>query len=425
MIAETQHKHTTSVNQITCPGCGASLQTVHPRAQEIACSYCGSVLDAQSEDHQVLRKLAKPAKHIPFSFIKLGQMATFNGRRYQVIARTRHRMKYKEYWSEDGESGYSNEVWIFDEWLLMDENRTYFYLIEDREGFWIAEEIYPELPMLMTRNKRMRFYEKQRNQIVREYGGMETVFFEGESNYRIQVGDKTEFAMFSDRGIKYSAEWRMKAGKEIDEIEFFKEKPISRRKVVEAFEGNPEIDELHQTAQNWNFIYKVAMGAAIVLGLLILKAWISGSAVYDKSINLADLPADNSGFTTQTIELEPGLYQWKIEATEWPQGMEQTVFIYILDEAGEPINTLGESFYFYQGYDDEGSWTEKELSTTKKVRISEPSKFSAKVFAERELQNRGVIRITIRQGIVLTRYLMIALILCLGFAFMINRRRTV
>ena len=138
-----------AVKQFNCTNCGSALEVLHPRAKYISCQYCGSVLDTNSEDHQILKALDPPKKHKPLSFIRLGQTANFDGMKHQVIARTRWRMKYKEYWYEEGDSGYSDEIWIYDEWLLMAEDRTYFYLVEDKEGFHIVEDIVPHHPVLL------------------------------------------------------------------------------------------------------------------------------------------------------------------------------------------------------------------------------------------------------------------------------------
>ncbi|MEM9987481.1 MAG: hypothetical protein AAF804_20505, partial [Bacteroidota bacterium] len=169
-MEQTQSRSTTAstLRKFDCPSCGSSLSLVHPRAKEIMCQYCGSVLDAKDEAHQIIRKLAKPERHPPFSFLKVGLVAEFNGKPYQILSRTRWRMRYKEYWREDGESGYSNEVWVYDEWLLIDEDRSYVYLVEDREGFKLSEEIIPDSPMLLPKDLRMNFYKSQRKKQVQE-----------------------------------------------------------------------------------------------------------------------------------------------------------------------------------------------------------------------------------------------------------------
>ena len=52
-----------SVNQFNCKNCGAAHEVMNPRAQYVACQYCGSVLEANTEAHKVLQNLGKPEKH--------------------------------------------------------------------------------------------------------------------------------------------------------------------------------------------------------------------------------------------------------------------------------------------------------------------------------------------------------------------------
>lgn len=414
---QTQEK-LANVQQFNCTGCGASLSVLNPRAQYIACQYCGSVLDVNSEEHKILKELGKPDRHRPISFIRLGQEATFNGRTYMVIARTRMRMKYKEYWSEEGESGYSNEVWIFDEWLLIDEYRTYFYLIEDKEGFKVSEEIIPETPMLLPRNLRMSFFKKQSKQIVREYGGSEVIYFEGESNYQIRTGDLVRFAMFTERGIEYSVEWRVdKDGDDIKEIEFFREIPVSRRKVIEAFSNNEEIELLKQKEAKWRFIFRVALFTMIALFALLLYSFINdGKPVYQQDFNIQTLQEETASLS-QPIEIkEAGLYKLFLTTPYFTQNSEFYAFGYILDKDSLAINTIDGSFYWYEGYEDGEKWTEKDLSTSKVFRLTEPGTYFIQLYKSGELPGKpvaGTLKVSVNRGVLLSRYFIFAIIICL------------
>ena len=259
------------VKQFQCPNCGNALEVFNPRAKYVGCNYCGCFLDAASDEHKILRKLAQPSLHKPMSFIRLGQMVTLSEKQYQVIARTRWQMNYKEYWSEEGESGYSDERWTYDEWLLISEHRTYLYLVEDREGYAFSEEIVPELPSLLTKDLRMRFYENQRSSIVQEYGKATVSYFEGESNYRIMVADEIRFASFKDGRSDYLVEWRMsEKGDEIKEVEFFKEIPVRRWDLVEAFDDNEEIGVMKAIESKWRFVNQVALAGALAMLLFLL-----------------------------------------------------------------------------------------------------------------------------------------------------------
>ncbi|MFK7923297.1 MAG: hypothetical protein AB8H47_15140 [Bacteroidia bacterium] len=405
-----------SVKQFDCTNCGNGLDIKHPRAQYISCPYCGSVLDLKSETHQILEELGNPSRQKPMSFVRLGQVGTINGIDYQVLARTRWRMRYKEYYSEEGETGYSDEVWVFDEWLLIAADRTYTYLIEDREGYWMSEEIIPETPSLMPKNLRMSFFKKQPKQIVREYGDAEVIFFEGESNYRIKKGDAIRFAMFKERGINYSVEWRLaKNQRSIKEVEFFKETPITRRKVIEAFANNDEIAALKQKEGNWRFIFRIAAATALFLLLGMMYSTVSdGSEVYSKSFDPAQV-SDQSPELVGPIQLDGNaLYNFQMKASRIGTNSEMYLFAYLLDGDKQVINTLDSEFYYYTGRDDEGTWTEASNESSQIFRLEEGGTYYLQIL--RDSANNippGEVSVVISENVWLTRYFVIGFLLLL------------
>ncbi|RMG27360.1 MAG: hypothetical protein D6730_07335 [Bacteroidetes bacterium] len=403
-----------SVKQFNCTNCGAALEVLNPRAREISCQYCGSLLDVTSEEHQILRALVPPKKHPPMSFIRLGQTAVIDGQQHQVIARTRWRMKYKEYWYEEGESGYSDEVWVYDEWLLMNQDFTYFYLVEDREGFHQVEEIIPETPSLLPKDRRMRFYNNQRKQIVREYGQASVIFFEGESNYRIQLGDTIKFAMFQERRIKYQAEWRLDKQGEIKEVEFFKEVPLSRRKVQEAFSSNAEVQTLMQREADWKFVFRVAQFTFIALLLMAMYSMLSdGTPIFSQEVQAATLANDNTQVVGPIEIPEKGLYCLKITALGMPANTEMNVGAYILNQDSVAVNTLVQNFYYYTGTDSDGTWTESDNVVSKVFRLSGGGTYYLQLYLDSQYTNMGTLRIELNKGVWLTRYFIIGLVICL------------
>ncbi len=153
---------------------------------------------------------------------------------HHVIGRTRRQNDYKEYWVEDGESGYSDETWILDEWLLISEDATYFTLVEDEEGYTIVKPVIPKYPSFPQGEKMQDFHSGNKKRVL-EYGETEILYYEGESTYLVRTGDKSAFSDYSGgRSTTYSAEWRYKNG-EVKEIEFFEEVPITRSELLKAF----------------------------------------------------------------------------------------------------------------------------------------------------------------------------------------------
>ncbi|MDX2245311.1 MAG: DUF4178 domain-containing protein [Bacteroidia bacterium] len=416
MTTITTQEKLATVKQFNCTGCGASLSVLNPRAQNIACQYCGSVLDVNSEQHQILSALGKPDRYHPLSFIRLGMTGTFNGKTYQVIARTRVRMKYKEYWAEDGETGYSNETWIFDEWLMIDANRTYFYLIEDKEGYLISEEIIPETPSLLPSNLRMSLFQKQSPQIVREYGDAEIIHFEGESNYRITTGDRLRFAMYRDRGIEYSVEWRLeKDGASIKEIEFFREVPVSRRKLIEAFSNNEEIEKLRESEGKWRFVFQVSsLSMVALLVMLIYSIAYSGKTVFRQDFEIQNLNSSSPVVSQDIVVDEGGLFSLDMEVEFMTQNSEFYAFAYIMDADSGAISTVENDFYYYAGYEDGESWTESDMSVSKVFRLKEPGNYHLELYKNVETgipESSGTMKIELKKGILLSRYFILGLII--------------
>ncbi len=411
-----------SVDQLNCKGCGNALSVLNPRAKYIACQYCGSVLDLSSEEHQILETIGKPEKHAPFSFLELGMIGNFEGRTYQLIARTRWRMKYKEYWYEEGESGYSNEVWIYDEWLMMDENKTYFYLVEDKTGYWVSEEIVPETPMLLDSSLAMQFYHGQPQRRVQEYGSAEVIFFEGESNYTIKKGDKIRFSTYKDRGIDYTAEWRMESESEVKEIEFFREVPVSRRKIIEAFGSNEQVEQLREDEGFWKFVYYGALiGALAMLVMGIASLATKGKVIFSDSVALSSIQDEGRLVGPLTMS-EKDIHRVYLRVNEIRTNSEFYLLGYIMDQDSAVVNKVDGTYSFYQGYDSDGKWTEKDASSSIRFKVRQPGDYYVKLFADSAQDQPGSAVVELRKGGFMGRYFLIAMVIFLITA-LVSRRR--
>ncbi|MEL6193138.1 MAG: zinc ribbon domain-containing protein [Bacteroidota bacterium] len=409
-----------SVKQFNCPNCGNALSLLHPRAKFVACQYCGTELDASSETFHILRALVPPKKHKPYSFLELGMKGVLNGKKHQIIARSRWKMDYKEYWSDEDGSGYSDEIWYYDEWLLMAEDRTYFYLVEDREGYSISEEIIPKTPMLLPKNLRMKFYNRQAKGIVREYGKANLVYFEGETNYQIKLGDEIKFASFG-KGTVYSAEWRMAENKrDIKEIEFFKENKVSRLKIAEAFRENPNVEAILIRMKKWRYVARIAGFSALASLLLFLFSMVyPGKTVFNERIPVSHIAnADKETYTSPAVVLpDKGLYNLKLSCEGLPNGAYTTAFMYILDENQQAINTMGDEFYYETGRDSDGTWTESELKESKTFRLPEGGTYYFRVFVDGPQSYDTHFNLEVNKGIWISRYYLIGFIFSLMIFF--------
>ncbi len=337
-----------SVRQINCTGCGAALEVISNRAKYTGCSYCGSVLDLQSEDYKVLKKLGDPERHPPMSIIKMGMKATFNNKLYQVIARTRWKQTYQERWSEDGETGYSDEVWVYDEWLLLCEDRTYFYLVEDKSGFMRTREFVPK-QVVIPKNAwdKISFAEKHGLKPVSEIGTAEVMMFEGESNYTIREDDIIWFASYKVYWTDYITEWRIDPEtRETKEIEFFQEEPLKRKDVLKAFEDNPSIQAILDKKRNWKKTMNLALYGALGFFLLFLFSFFSGKTlVFEDEIELHPL-----GQVDPTTGQAPQVYgtsftidtrgTYEVEILDNSFGVDGFALVYFMDEDSSAIRYI-------------------------------------------------------------------------------------
>ncbi len=233
---------TKKIRQFKCNSCGGEIELHNQRTKFVSCPYCGSVSDASSDAYKVLTQNVNPAKFPAMSFLKLGMTGVFSEKTYKVIGRTRWRNEYKEYWSGEDGSGYSDETWVFDEWLLLSEDASYLSLVESGDGFKFSRSFIPKFPILPKKTIIPDFYSAG-NSRVKEYGYSTILHFEGESTYQVNPGDYVGFSMYTKGKTEYTAEWRFDNNKEVKEIEFFVDSPVSTKKIMEAFKNDESVSE--------------------------------------------------------------------------------------------------------------------------------------------------------------------------------------
>ena len=222
---------------VSCSACGGDLEIKNQRTKFVACQYCGTTSDISGAVTDV--KKGNPVRFKPRSFLKIGMIGDFNGVAYQIIGRTAWHNNYQEWDSEDRK--YYTEKWDFDEWTLLSDEGTYKTIIEDKEGYKIAETQIPKFPNIPDgHSNKMQHFHTNQEVLLQEFGTSYIRYFEGESTYLIQIDDFSKFAQYSS-GASHIAEWRYFDNKEIKEVEFFKETKIAKSKLLEFFGENPDV----------------------------------------------------------------------------------------------------------------------------------------------------------------------------------------
>ncbi len=420
-----------SVRQFRCSSCGGEITLINKRTNYVGCQYCGAVLDANSEAHGVITKLHAPSEFPPRSIIRLGMKAVFNGKKHQVLGRTRWKSDYKEYWSEEGESGYSDEEWEYDEWVLMSEDYTYFYLIEDREGYALSASFLPQHPNLPKGTSIQNFTTGKQERVL-EYGDSVVAYFEGESTYQIKAGDRVKFAEYRACGKKFIAEWRLiNNTSEIKEIEFFREETISESDVLTAFEDNPAIQEakeklkaIHRRKQFWRVSLWLT---ALAFAVLLLHSLTDGKEIFAEQIKVPQAhkpPTEEDDpeilATTKPITLQNAgaVYQLQLSANI-PDNTDLWTGLEILNEKGEVINAVEGDFYRASGdeeWHEDGEsgvehWEETETLKSVYYRLDSPGTYMARVLAIPTTTPGASIQLKLFEGSILSRYYLAGLII--------------
>lgn len=286
--------------QFKCTACGNALQVLNRRTRYVGCPYCGAVADATSEAHQKLMQMPSPSRFPPRSFIKLGMAAQFGGANYRVIGRTRWQMNYQEYDSES--NSYESSTWTYDEWLMLSQYGTYFYLMEDAEGYKISRAFIPKYPTAKGTSE-IRNFHTGKVVRVQEYGRATVEFFEGESTYQVAPGDAIIFANYQDGQKTYAVECRLAnaGGSEIKEVEFWEDVPIGRREVLSAFAVNKEVADLKTDTETKS---KRSLSMALFTGLLAVLSFIGMLASCSNTLIHSEMLATDQATLQQELPPE-------------------------------------------------------------------------------------------------------------------------
>jgi len=364
-----------NVGQFKCQSCGGALELSSKRTKYVSCPYCGSVADASTDAYKILTKGENPDKFKPRSFMKLGMQGNFDGKEFKVIGRTCWKNNYKEYWDEDGETGYSNETWNFEEWLLLGEDGDYKSIICDDDGHAFAESFVPKYPSIPEGTQANNFNNNS-NERVQEYGKSEILYFEGESTYLVKPGNVVSFSQYNDGDFDYIAEWRFFDNGEIKEVEYFKETEVSVRELKQAFRieekeikvsGKKEIDPIKKRNKRiWAFAGLFNILISIVIGFYYAGDY--GKDLYNFSYTVQQLETQTKwGKTSDTTKAIAVQSPKKFEITKdleeiiirinfkVPEtNFEGTYTVYFFDKNNNVVFEISEFNYNYKYYKNTG-----------------------------------------------------------------------
>lgn len=400
-------------NPKTCPSCQHTNYVWDQEVRYMYCYNCGVASDLAF--NRTLNEKLKIKDFPYYSFLRVGQTLHLEGKDFIITARLRYRSTHKEYYTSDEGSGYSNETWYFDTYILQNTQEgkdERFYLSEDKEGYSLGMPITVDKKDADPTNLALftNFYKGKPDYRVTEYGSLFLEFFEGETEKEdpYAVGTQTHFATYQEGLWSYTVEqgdgWK----------EFSAEKKISKQELYKALEGNPFIDTYEQRDKGFSTIRKTVSAAAVVAFLVFLVSLFSdGTPISSTRVDTKDIDKIE-GYLSKPIKIDDTGTNYNIE---WGVNFKSTqnqgmyVVVELLDKDKNVINAVESDFWYETGRDSEGTWTESETSSSKYFKFVEEGDYFARIYAKTDstyftdaTYSQATINFTVNEGAMLSRY---------------------
>ena len=400
-------------NPKMCPNCQHTTYVWDEEVRYMYCYNCGVASDLAF--NRTLNESLKTKDFPYYSFLRVGQILHLEEREFIITARLRYRSVHKEYYTSDEGSGYSNETWHSDTYILQNTQEgknERFYLSEDKEGYSLGMPVTVDKSDADPTNLELftNFYEGRADYRVTEYGSLCLEFFEGETEKEdpYAVGTQTHFATYQEGAWSYTVEqgdgWK----------EFSAERKISKEELYKALEGNPFIDTYQERDKGFSTIRKITSAAAAVAFLVFLISLFSdGTPISTTKVDTKDIDK-KEGYLSEPIKIEDTGTNYNIEwSVNFKSSQNQGMYVVVelLDNDKNVINAVESDFWYETGMDSEGSWTESETSSSKYFKFTEEGNYFARIYAQtdstyfNELNgSQAIINFSVNEGALLSRY---------------------
>ncbi len=348
---------------IRCPGCGVGLTIKDERSEMVVCEYCDSQLEVTATEQKVLGKLSPRDISFP---LKVGDSYYYKATRFEVLAR----MAFIEDgdWSE-----------LTREYLLYNPRRGTLWLGEYHGSYSLsqASHVMPEEDVFNNHRGSVIKTHDGRQWVTEEIGEYELVHVDGALPWVARVGDRIQYAEFSEKsgsGDQYEVQ---RINQEIEYGMGRRLSPEEVRRATRKTELGKAVaaDPAPDAAQRRKW-YKRLMCIAL-LGILIN----GGAAIYcagkGKEILKQRLPAGrlSDGVYTQTFTVKGGgevtkVTTWAPLDNAWMEVQEA-----IVRDDNRMMHSYETGMEYYHGVEGGESWSEGSKSRSYLIRIPEAGNY--------------------------------------------------
>jgi hypothetical protein len=356
------------------------------------------VLDLTSEQAAVIGQMNRSTR--PSMPIKPGMQAAFNNEVHQVIGWIRY-----EGWDDE-------ERWRWEEWLLASSEGKYRWLSYDSDdGFVLFEKIQPLAPFDPSRAASIQVPGGLAH--VKERSPAKVVAFDGELTWQCSVGHQIGYLDAERDNIPYSVEYTQ------DEIELFAGQRLTDAEVWQAF-GREDLVQKATEISHWNRAYTTLALFCILLACFsctgMMWAIFSGEELARQEF------AMNKGAEVKTVGPitlnNPGrVHRVSLFASGLTVGNWAVVDVTARDPAGNSLYLFSGEFWDEEGHDSDGYWHEDDTTEEYLFKLENPGEYYLDVSMEEATVDSLSVTVTLEQGVWLSRFFIIFLIISIVLAF--------
>ena len=333
------------VKAFACPKCAAPLAVHSEQIEVVACTSCGSIVDATDSNYRILAEAGRSLRIDPH--IPLGGKGKLREVEWESIGFMRR------------QSVIESVTYEWSEYLLHQPKAGFAWLIESN-GHWNLARTISALPVnvgggsgtdITWKGERFRLYSGATAKVS---------YVAGEFYWRVEVGEEVQAAdyvapprMLSEERSEREVVWSLAEYLEPDEVwQAFKLKSAMPARIgIGANQPNP----LTQTnRRNWSLLWKMSLAAlAIQLVFMLLSP---GARVYRDTLNFH--AGDNESIDTPQFKLAKPVRDLAVSnRTDLSQNWLTLVLMLIEKDTGEAREATRELAY-YSGSEGGEGWSE-------------------------------------------------------------------
>ena len=390
---------------IRCPNCDAPMEVTKDREVETrVCDFCGAQNDLTGAAARVMG--VNPQDYNPGFFFEIGQAGEFLQKRHEVCGR----MLYQD------EEGY-----LAREYLLFNPDSGYLWLAEENNHYLLNQPTQQAPladPFRMVPKQRVkagdkvfRFYEAGRSQLVYVDGSLPWLASSGEMHYYADLTAPPELFQVESDG---------------QEVEYFRGQYMTPEQVWAAFKLDPPIPRAYgiHPAQPFSRGPLAAMllvlgGVFAVINLLLLMWSLTRGG---EQIFAAKFSGDEYRKETLSKPFRVGTGSVISMAIQAPRLNNSWIALNValVNSRMEVVEEMEGDVSYYHGVEGGESWSEGSTSSTSHYKSPPPGSYQLLVKATCGSGNVGrclgeELAVRVHQGVVLSRYFLLAFIFSLCF----------